>query len=113
MKIQFTPEDIQFMQARGSNPEDVQRQFSFFEKGFDFVNLDTLYSTIASYRSEKGRYGQKVEDLRKNKPVLGLISLIGLWTSQQRQIQKDTKSVALMSLERAVASIAARKSTML
>ena len=78
----------------------------------DFVNLDTLYSTIASYRSEKGRYGQKVEDLRKNKPVLGLISLIGLWTSQQRQIQKDTKSVALMSLERAVSSSTARKSTM-
>jgi hypothetical protein len=40
MKIQFTPEDIQFMQTRGSNPEEVQRQFSFFEKGFDFVNLD-------------------------------------------------------------------------
>ena len=40
MNIQFTPEDIQFMQARGSNPDEVQRQFSFFEKGFDFVNLD-------------------------------------------------------------------------
>ena len=40
MKIQFTPEDIQFIQARGSNPDEVQRQFSFFENGFKFVCLD-------------------------------------------------------------------------
>ena len=63
MKIQFTPEDIQFMQARGSNPEDVQRQFSFFEKGFDFVNLDrpaTIDDGIV--RLEEEQIEELVED---------------------------------------------------
>ena len=63
MRIQFTPEDIQFMQARGSNPEEVQRQFSFFEKGFDFVNLDrpaTIDDGIV--RLEEEQIEELVED---------------------------------------------------
>ena len=37
--ITFTPSDLDFMQKRGNSPEAVQNQFSFFEKGFDFANL--------------------------------------------------------------------------
>ena len=37
--IEFTPQDLDFMRRRGSNPDSVQKQFAFFEKGFDFGRL--------------------------------------------------------------------------
>ena len=39
MTIQFSPKDQDFIQQRGSSAEEVARQFSYFEKGFDFADL--------------------------------------------------------------------------
>ena len=39
MTIQFSPKDQDFIQQRGSSAEAVVRQFSYFEKGFDFADL--------------------------------------------------------------------------
>lgn len=36
----FTPEDLEFMCQRGSNPETVQQQLETFQRGFDFADLD-------------------------------------------------------------------------
>lgn len=36
----FTPEDLDFMRQRGSNPETVQHQLDAFKKGFEFADLD-------------------------------------------------------------------------
>lgn len=36
----FSNTDCQFIENRGGNPENVEHQFSFFEKGFDFACLD-------------------------------------------------------------------------
>lgn len=38
--VDFTPQDLDFMRQRGSDVETVKRQFSFFEKGFDYACLD-------------------------------------------------------------------------
>lgn len=40
MEIQFSSLDLEFMRARGSNPEEVQHQLDIFKKGFDFARLD-------------------------------------------------------------------------
>lgn len=40
MSTQFTPQDLDFMRARGSNPDEVQHQLDIFKKGFDFARLD-------------------------------------------------------------------------
>ena len=39
MTASFTPTDQEFIRQRGSNVEDVTRQFGYFEKGFDFADL--------------------------------------------------------------------------
>ena len=39
MTVQFSPKDQDFIQQRGSSVEEVSRQFSYFEKGFDFADL--------------------------------------------------------------------------
>jgi hypothetical protein len=39
MTVQFSPKDQDFIQQRGSSAEEVSRQFSYFEKGFDFADL--------------------------------------------------------------------------
>ena len=36
----FTPEDLEFMRQRGSNPEDVQKQLDNFKRGFAFADLE-------------------------------------------------------------------------
>jgi len=36
----FTPQDLEQMRQRGSNPETVQQQLDAFQKGFDFAELD-------------------------------------------------------------------------
>lgn len=38
--ITFTPEDLNFLKQRGSDPEQVRQQLECFEKGFDFAHLD-------------------------------------------------------------------------
>ena len=39
MTIQFSQKDQDFIQQRGSTVAEVSRQFSYFEKGFDFADL--------------------------------------------------------------------------
>ena len=39
MIASFTPKDQDFIRQRGGNVEDVTRQFGYFEKGFDFADL--------------------------------------------------------------------------
>jgi len=36
----FTPKDIAFMAQRGSDPAQVEKQFAFFNTGFDFAHID-------------------------------------------------------------------------
>jgi hypothetical protein len=37
--IHFTSQDLVFMAHRGSDPEQVEKQFQFFKTGFDFANI--------------------------------------------------------------------------
>ncbi len=37
--IELTPEDLDYIRARGNNAKDVLQQFAHYEKGFDFSNL--------------------------------------------------------------------------
>ena len=36
----FTPQDLEFLQRRGSDPATVQYQLECFRKGFAFADLD-------------------------------------------------------------------------
>jgi len=38
--IDFTPQDLDFMAQRGSEPNHVEKQFNFFKTGFDFANIN-------------------------------------------------------------------------
>jgi len=38
--LQFTPQDLAFMAQRGSDIEQVEKQFNFFITGFDFANIN-------------------------------------------------------------------------
>jgi len=38
--LQFTPQDLAFMAQRGSDIEQVEKQFNFFKTGFDFANIN-------------------------------------------------------------------------
>ena len=102
MKIQFTPEDIQFMQARGSNPEEVQRQFSFFEKGFDFVNLDrpaTIDDGIVRLEEEQieelvDDYEQLIQDKTVTKFVPASGAASRMFKELYSYLENNTEEVA-------------------
>jgi len=38
--LQFTPQDLAFIAQRGSDIEQVEKQFNFFKTGFDFANIN-------------------------------------------------------------------------
>jgi hypothetical protein len=38
--ITFSKKDLHFIAQRGSNPEQVEKQFAFFNTGFDFANIN-------------------------------------------------------------------------
>ncbi len=79
--LQFTSEDIQFMQARGSRPEEVQQQFSFFEKGFDFICLDrpaTIDDGIVQLEDEQvEELVSDYENLIKDKTITKFVPASG------------------------------------
>lgn len=79
--IQFTSEDIQFIQARGSKQEEVQHQFSFFEKGFDFICLDrpaTIDDGIVALEEEQiEELAGDYENLVKEKIVTKFVPASG------------------------------------
>ena len=39
---QFTAQDLDFLRLRGSDPQQVEKQFSFFFQGFPFANLNRI-----------------------------------------------------------------------
>ena len=39
--LNFTSRDLAFMAQRGSNPEQVEKQFAFFNTGFDFADINS------------------------------------------------------------------------
>lgn len=43
--IRFTEQDLIFLKSRGSDPEKVEKQFSYFLKGFPFACLDRIATT--------------------------------------------------------------------
>ena len=51
----FTPHDLNFMAQRGSYPQDVEKQFNFFQTGFDFANIQrnvTIGDGIVKFSEE-------------------------------------------------------------
>lgn len=40
--IPFTTQDLEFLHHRGSDPQQVEKQFSFFYEGFPFANLNRI-----------------------------------------------------------------------
>ena len=103
MKIQFTPEDIQFIQARGSKPEEVQRQFSFFENGFDFVNLDrpaTIDDGIVRLEEEQiedlvADYEQLIEGKSVTKFVPASGAASRMFKELYSYLENDSEDVAV------------------
>ena len=77
----FTPQDLSFLAQRGSNPEQVEKQFNFFKNGFDFAHIDsnvTLKNGIVSFSEQEIQYWITVyEDMAKTKEIVKFVPASG------------------------------------
>lgn len=77
----FTENDLQFLQQRGSNPEEVARQFSYFETGFDFADLQraaTIGDGIVKFGAEEcAQFLSEYSVLTANKKIVKFVPASG------------------------------------
>lgn len=100
--IQFTSEDLHFIQSRGSNPDAVQQQFSFFENGFDFASLDrpaTIDDGIVALEEEQiEELAGDYENLIKEKIVTKFVPASGAASRMFKELysylENDNEEVA-------------------
>jgi len=68
--IDFTPHDLAFLAQRGSDPKNVENQFSFFISGFNFAHIQRNASVgegIVKFSQEEVKNWMKIYDLRAQK----------------------------------------------
>jgi hypothetical protein len=79
--ITFLPHDLVFMAQRGSNPEQVAKQFNFFNTGFDFANIDsnvTIGNGIVKFSENEVQHWIAVyEELSKTKEIVKFVPASG------------------------------------
>lgn len=88
--ITFTPSDLDFMQKRGNSPEAVQKQFSFFEKGFDFANLQAAatlgHGIVKLSDSERNALIANYDKLTSTKSLLKFVPASGAASRMFKEI---------------------------
>lgn len=91
MKIAFTPEEIAFIEARGSRVPEVEAQFAYFEKGFPFADLQraaTIGDGIKQMSSaEIAHYVNIYEQKSKELEILKFVPASGAASRMFKELQ--------------------------
>lgn len=91
MKITFTPEEIAFIEARGSHLSEVESQFSYFEKGFPFAELQRAATDGDGIKkmseTEREIYIAKYEETAQKKEILKFVPASGAASRMFKELQ--------------------------
>ncbi|MCL1851113.1 MAG: DUF4301 family protein [Bacteroidetes bacterium] len=79
--LNFFSRDLNFMAQRGSNPEQVEKQFSFFNTGFDFAHIArnvTIGNGIVKFSEKEIQHWIDIYELKaKNKEIVKFVPASG------------------------------------
>lgn len=91
MKITFTPDEIAFIEARGSSVPKVEAQFTYFEKGFPFADLQraaTIGDGIKQMTAEEiAHYINVYEQKSKELEILKFVPASGAASRMFKELQ--------------------------
>jgi len=92
----FTPKDLAFMAQRGSNPEQVEQQFAFFNNGFDFANIQRNVSIgdgIVRFSDAEIEHWISIYDkLSKDKEIVKFVPASGAATRMFKDLYEALSS---------------------
>lgn len=106
----FTENDLQFLQQRGSDPEEVAKQFGYFETGFDFADLQraaTIGDGITRFGKEEcAQFLSEYSALTENKRIVKFVPASGAASRMFKEVftymeneDENTRSKALKLLQ--------------
>jgi len=71
--LNFTPQDLEYFVKRGSNPAQVEKQFAFFQTGFDFATINRNVSAgdgIVQFSDSEVKHWVSVYEKQVQKKVV-------------------------------------------
>ena len=95
----FTPHDLNFMAQRGSNPQEVEKQFNFFKTGFDFANIQRNVSMddgIVKFSEEElNKWIKLYETLSPDKKFVKFVPASGAASRMFKDLYENIQSEIL------------------